>query len=117
MNESLKGWGSAGLDALACVVLGSASFLAVEALMPSSADAAPLVFKGVATTTCKHLRENGSLDKAISHSVELWMPELREWAEEVGDDGTLVAQYAAKETSELCTDEFVNGYKRDKGEI
>ena len=39
MNDFMKGWGSAGLDALACVVLGAASFFAVEALMPQAADA------------------------------------------------------------------------------
>ena len=39
MNEFMKGWGSAGLDALACVVLGAASFFAIEALMPKQASA------------------------------------------------------------------------------
>lgn len=40
MNDFMKGWGSAGLDALACIVLGAASFFAVEALMLQPADAA-----------------------------------------------------------------------------
>lgn len=39
MNDFIKGWGSAGLDAIACVVLGAASFFAVEALAPKQASA------------------------------------------------------------------------------
>ena len=39
MNDLMKGWGSAGLDALACVVLGTASFFAIETLMPRQGQA------------------------------------------------------------------------------
>lgn len=39
MTDFIKGWSSAGLDVLACIALGSASFFAVEALMPRQGNA------------------------------------------------------------------------------
>ncbi|AII48640.1 hypothetical protein KR52_05725 [Synechococcus sp. KORDI-52] len=39
MNDFINGWSSVCLDAVACVVLGAASFFAVEALMPRQGNA------------------------------------------------------------------------------
>ena len=41
MNDLMKGWSSACLDAVACVVLGSAAFVAIEALNPDAVGANP----------------------------------------------------------------------------
>ena len=64
----MKGWGSACFDALACVVLGAASFFSFEALMPQLADAhepQPVVWMLIV-----HPLKTGSMQKIPMASME-----------------------------------------------